>query len=29
MAARAALSVPPALAYSGLDYVIATADKPE
>ena len=28
MAARAALAVPPELAYSGLDYVIATADKP-
>jgi ubiquinone/menaquinone biosynthesis C-methylase UbiE len=28
VAARAALSVPPELAYSGLDYVIATADKP-
>jgi SAM-dependent methyltransferase len=28
MAARAALQVPPELAYSGLDYVIATADKP-
>ena len=28
LAARAALSVPPELAYSGLDYVIATADKP-
>ncbi|MDZ7714150.1 MAG: methyltransferase domain-containing protein [Rhodovibrio sp.] len=28
LAARAALSVPPELAYSGLDYVIATAEKP-
>jgi ubiquinone/menaquinone biosynthesis C-methylase UbiE len=28
LAARAALTVPPEWAYSGLDYVIATADKP-
>jgi ubiquinone/menaquinone biosynthesis C-methylase UbiE len=28
LAARAALAVPPELAYSGLDYVIATAEKP-
>ncbi|MBK1696639.1 hypothetical protein CKO21_05220 [Rhodovibrio salinarum] len=27
LAARAALTVPPELAYSGLDYIIATADK--